>query len=1328
MPETKSENLDDKEDKKSLLSIDINNNDCEDENEEIKEEELLLAFRFTTSDYVISTPDDDDEDRRNKTEDIIERQTLTNKNLETVTLTNENQSQLSLPNHSCVLDEERSSKVPNTNKRCQKPKDTHLSHQNQLNSNKSHKSSLEENTSFSDNSDHEQKETKSNASGNEKELFGDDDPFDQTNQYDSEDDQPIRRVVKTRRNKPKNNDSNSPRELVKRSRTPNSILKGSQKHRPKPKSAITVLECTNGDTETLDNLLQTSPSKILETPRKKKYKQPESALMPQSPRTLAGMLASPRSIPYALTSLSRSNSDNCLFGKTKNKLSAKDILFNKKLKYLKSLVETAIKSRKTFTVLGHFPNIREAFRARGWLEKYHDIREEYPRPSNDSKDEHMVSRMLRDAQVNFLWTMRGDTLDWKRISKNTLVSRFPRAYFTTKVGLCSHLQHMHWFSEAVHFPRCHNISSPDDLTELCTDFRLTACLSLLRYVVYGIDSTKLNFFHEDGKVPLCAVEFASRRCAEFLSCQMHEDIDLPSQVKIWDHQWDQFLTWYYQIVHNGESFVKANKGQIHAIYQCSKHTVEHAKKFWPQMHLDGFRNLWIVKPGAKSRGRGIQVMHKLEDIVQKITATNTNDPRFVVQKYIERPLLIYNTKFDIRQWFLVTSAYPLTVWMYKESYLRFCSQNYSLVNMHESVHLSNNAIQCKYQNGTRHRHLPDENMWDCYSFQAYLRTMGVADVWHKVIYPGMKDGIVGSLLASQDSFDHRRNCFELYGADFMLAQNFVPWLIEINSGPCMAASTSVTARLCAQVLEDVIKVVVDRREDKNADTGMFELVYKQTISPSQPYMGQNLTLRGFKMLPDLSPKLARKSAKYWSKSAKRERERAKLVKQESQTFSFNDCTSEVYEMISKLQVQLMMGRRSSEIEQDDEVMNGKEEPNKQTVSVSVQDTSQPTPSPSPICQDSIELQPEKPDQYTTSLDKVINIINNNYRAAFSGKDKNENVNGNKEQTKNIKTRVEENRNEKDVKGANTEINKAHKQTKNLTISETSNGSVEGNATEIVENKIEINKDETSCDNADDTMDDDDESFKIELDENLDVFTDIPEINEDLEKGFEYFQSETSKNTTKKSKDKSKKCKKRKKMDENLELLNEWKTKVSETRKNCKDIVNNLKLKTNLMKSKNNKYEIDWNNEMITNGSQSVKKLNLPSETKKENVKTLPVVREVVKMQKLVHSAKPVTVPYCKSPPLINSPIHFRKSPTHVTRSATFTKSPSPKCVSPNQNCSNHSPLGNKSPLSSPHSSPRNSSGSIFPHIKPNIKSPENLFAVGMSLKCFNSNKDQMITA
>lgn len=78
-------------------------------------------------------------------------------------------------------------------------------------------------------------------------------------------------------------------------------------------------------------------------------------------------------------------------------------------------------------------------------------------------------------------------------------------------------------------------------------------------------------------------------------------------------------------------------------------------------------------------------------------------------------------------------------------------------------------------------------------------------MWNSIIYPGMRQNIIGTLLASQDTLDTRKNCFELFGADFMLSENFEPWLIEINSGPSMSASTSVTARMCAQVLNDVIK-------------------------------------------------------------------------------------------------------------------------------------------------------------------------------------------------------------------------------------------------------------------------------------------------------------------------------------------------------------------------------------------------------------------------------------------------------------------------------------------------------------------------------------------
>ncbi len=71
------------------------------------------------------------------------------------------------------------------------------------------------------------------------------------------------------------------------------------------------------------------------------------------------------------------------------------------------------------------------------------------------------------------------------------------------------------------------------------------------------------------------------------------------------------------------------------------------------------------------RGRGISLDMRLENILNMVNkSSGGHQARYIVQKYIERPFLIYETKFDIRQWFLVTSWNPLNVWMYKDSYLR----------------------------------------------------------------------------------------------------------------------------------------------------------------------------------------------------------------------------------------------------------------------------------------------------------------------------------------------------------------------------------------------------------------------------------------------------------------------------------------------------------------------------------------------------------------------------------------------------------------------------------------------------------------------------------
>ena len=62
-----------------------------------------------------------------------------------------------------------------------------------------------------------------------------------------------------------------------------------------------------------------------------------------------------------------------------------------------------------------------------------------------------------------------------------------------------------------------------------------------------------------------------------------------------------------------------------------------------------------------SRGRGIRCYNNLYDIA---TYCCGGTGQFVVQKYIENPLLIGAKKFDIRQWVYIQDYNPPKIWFY----------------------------------------------------------------------------------------------------------------------------------------------------------------------------------------------------------------------------------------------------------------------------------------------------------------------------------------------------------------------------------------------------------------------------------------------------------------------------------------------------------------------------------------------------------------------------------------------------------------------------------------------------------------------------------------
>ncbi|XP_036723390.1 protein monoglycylase TTLL8 [Balaenoptera musculus] len=575
---------------------------------------------------------------------------------------------------------------------------------------------------------------------------------------------------------------------------------------------------------------------------------------------------------------------------------SQDLISSPKLdiyKIARQLTDKAIKEKKIFSIYGHYPVIRAALRRKGWVEKrFHFLPKVVPSVEDEGEgvpenkraegkgnqevalektdDIHdVMSRLVKNETPYFLWTIKRDIIDYHRLSCDQMLNHYGKtASFTTKIGLCLSLRSLPWYVQAnpaSFFPRCYGLCTESEKQEFLDDFRRTVASSILKWVVSqqncsrstpkgwrekASDSDPSNRQVPESPGPRLTglsgqlVDVACRVCEAYLGRLEHGDIDLAEDAAkdLTEDEWQDLTQQYYTLLH-GEAFISNSRNYFS---QCQA-LLNKITSVNPQTEIDGLRNIWIVKPAAKSRGRDIVCTNHVEEILELVATDQApaKHHKWVVQKYIETPLLVYDTKFDIRQWFLVTDWNPLTIWFYKESYLRFSTQRFSLHNLDSAIHLCNNSIQKHLKNDKdRSPLLPGHNMWTSTRFQEYLQKRGRGAVWGSVIYPSMKRAITNTMKVAQDHVDPRKNSFELYGADFILGRDFKPWLIEINSSPAMHASTPVTAQLCAQVQEDTIKVVVDRKVDRNCDVGNFELLWRQPAVELPPFPGSDLFVEG----------------------------------------------------------------------------------------------------------------------------------------------------------------------------------------------------------------------------------------------------------------------------------------------------------------------------------------------------------------------------------------------------------------------------------------------------------------------------------------------------
>lgn len=330
---------------------------------------------------------------------------------------------------------------------------------------------------------------------------------------------------------------------------------------------------------------------------------------------------------------------------------------------LRKKAQDAIKNHKTFTIRGCFYSIRKGLVQRGWVEKLDihrrapvhgscqvildDVTQHLPlRRPGETRRQHIqkcerniMSRFLEHMPIDFLWSARKEKTDWIDMARNPniTINKFHKSPFTTKEGLCNVLRDLHWFVEEgkseTYYPRSYNVWNADDLADFCDNYRMTSCISMLRFIAERtLKGECLSI--ETGQIPLTSIQFAIKQCKSYINCCFHHDIDEDFE-RIWDHDWEIFLI-HFQMLTQEDAKFQSSDDPKHwiALIDESKKVLQEVIEHWPQCNLDGVLNIWIVKPSNRCRGRGIHLMNDIKKIVNYVNPPVVNKGRYVVQKYI----------------------------------------------------------------------------------------------------------------------------------------------------------------------------------------------------------------------------------------------------------------------------------------------------------------------------------------------------------------------------------------------------------------------------------------------------------------------------------------------------------------------------------------------------------------------------------------------------------------------------------------------------------------------------------------------------------------------
>uniref|UniRef100_A0A158Q783 Tubulin polyglutamylase TTLL6 n=1 Tax=Elaeophora elaphi TaxID=1147741 RepID=A0A158Q783_9BILA len=217
-------------------------------------------------------------------------------------------------------------------------------------------------------------------------------------------------------------------------------------------------------------------------------------------------------------------------------------------------------------------------------------------------------------------------------------------------------------------------------------------------------------------------------------------------------------------------------------------------------HPDKF---WVKK---NNEHRGIKI--------RNIKELDLSDNNSFIQEYISQPLLIDNRKFDIGIYTVITSVFPLRVYIYGgDALLRFCSKDYEPFDANDiDKYVVADNYTPLWEMPSLKKYYVEQQMTFQHAFNAYISELGKDPdiIWDRIkeIIAAVFESQQNKMIAAGANFVDKRPFFELSRFDFVLDKDLNVYLMEANLSPNLSSGHFLPNKLLyKQVIINVLSLV-----------------------------------------------------------------------------------------------------------------------------------------------------------------------------------------------------------------------------------------------------------------------------------------------------------------------------------------------------------------------------------------------------------------------------------------------------------------------------------------------------------------------------------------